>query len=132
MSKKTDINISSNPALRQMWFVLGLIATGLGIAGYILPVMPGTTFILIAAYCFARSNEAWYKKLLNNKYFGQTIKDFKAGKGMSLKAKITALTCILLSIGVSMYFAANDYVRIFLILCCVTATMCVLLQKTKK
>jgi uncharacterized membrane protein YbaN (DUF454 family) len=94
--------------------------------------MPGTTFILIAAYCFARSNEAWYKKLLNNKYVGQTIKDFKDGKGMSLKAKISALVCITLSIGVSMYFATNDYVRIFLVVCCIIATACVLLQKTKK
>lgn len=127
-----NLKISHNLAIRQIWFVLGLICTGLGIAGYILPVMPGTTFILIALYCFARSSEKWYNKLLNNKYFGQTIKDFKAGKGMSLKAKISAIICIVLSIGVSMYFATNDYVRIFLIVCFATATMCVLYQKTKK
>jgi uncharacterized membrane protein YbaN (DUF454 family) len=132
MSKITETKITSNPALRQMWFILGLIATGLGVAGYILPVMPGTTFILIAAYCFARSNEKWYNKLLNNRYVGQTIKDFKAGKGMPLKAKITALICILFSIGMSMYFATNDFVRIFLVICCIIATACVLLQKTKK
>jgi uncharacterized membrane protein YbaN (DUF454 family) len=132
MSKKSDINISTNPALKQMWFVLGLISTGLGVAGYILPVMPGTTFILIAAFCFARSSETWHNKLLNNKYVGPTIKDFKAGKGMSLKAKITALVCISLSISVSMYFATNDYVRIFLVICCIIAAACVLLQKTKK
>lgn len=130
MSK--EIKISQNVTIRQIWFVLGLISTGLGIAGYILPVMPGTTFILIALYCFAHSSEKWYNKLLNNKYFGQTIKDFKAGKGMSLKAKISAVLCIFLSIGISMYFATNDYVRIFLIVCCVAGTMCVLLQKTKK
>jgi uncharacterized membrane protein YbaN (DUF454 family) len=94
--------------------------------------MPGTTFILIALFCFARSSEKWHNWLLENKYFGQTIKDFKAGKGMSLKAKISAITCIFLSIGVSMYFATNDWVRIFLIVCCVIATMCVLYQKTKK
>lgn len=132
MKKNKDIKLASNAAIRQIWFICGIICTGLGIAGYILPVMPGTTFILIAAYCFARSNEKWYNKLLDNKYVGQTIKDFKAGKGMSLKAKITALVCILLSIGLSMYFATNDYVRIFLVVCCIIATACVLLQKTKK
>lgn len=130
--KNKDIKIAQNAAVRQIWFICGLIATGLGVAGYILPIMPGTTFILIAVYCFARSNEEWYNKLLNNKYFGQTIKDFKAGKGMSLKAKISAITCILLSIGISMYFATNDYVRMFLILCCAIATSVVFLQKTKK
>jgi uncharacterized membrane protein YbaN (DUF454 family) len=132
MKKNKDTKLASNAAIRQIWFVCGIVCTGLGIAGYILPVMPGTTFILIAAYCFARSNKTWYNKLLNNRYVGQTIKDFKAGKGMSLKAKISALICISLSIGVSMYFATNDYVRFFLVICCIIATACVLLQKTKK
>jgi hypothetical protein len=130
MSK--DIKISKNEPIRQIWFVLGLISVGLGIAGYILPVMPGTTFILIAAYCFSRSNEIWYNKLINNKYFGQTIKDFKAGLGMSLKAKITAIIMIWTSIGISFYFASNVYVRIFLIACLAVAVYCVLRQKTKK
>ena len=130
MSKK--IKITQNEPLRQMWFILGLIATGLGIAGYILPVMPGTTFILIAAYCFARSNEIWYNKLLNNKWFGPTIKDFYAGKGMSLKAKWTACIMISLSIGISLYFATNEYVQIFLIVCGIVGFSAVFFQKTKK
>jgi uncharacterized membrane protein YbaN (DUF454 family) len=123
--------IEQNYALRQVWFVLGLISSGLGIAGYILPVMPGTTFILIAAYCFAKSNEKWYNKLINNKYFGQTIKDFNAGLGMSVRAKITALVCVTLSIGISLFFASNMYVRIFLVVCAIVAVSCILWQKTK-
>lgn len=130
MSKK--LKIEQNEPLRQMWFVLGLIATGLGIAGYILPVMPGTTFILIAAYCFARSNEKWYNKLINSKWFGQTIKDFYAGKGMSLKAKWTAYIMIVVSIGISLYFATNTYVQIFLIVCGIVGLSAVFFQKTKK
>lgn len=130
MSKK--LKIEQNEPLRQMWFVLGLIATGLGIAGYILPVMPGTTFILIAAYCFARSNEKWYNKLLSSKWFGQTIKDFYAGKGMSLKAKWTAYIMITTSIAISLYFATNTYVQIFLIVCAIVGLSAVFFQKTKK
>ncbi len=128
---KKHLKISKNSSIRQMWFVLGVIATGLGIAGYILPVMPGTTFILLAAYCFARSNEKWYFWLLNNKHFGQTIRDFQDGKGMSLKAKITAISMIVISIGISMYFASNIYVTWFLIICGIIAVSCVLYQKTK-
>ena len=129
---KNEINITNNSTLRQIWFICGLISTGLGIAGYILPVMPGTTFILIALYCFARSNEKWYYKLLNNKYFGQTIRDFKEGRGMSLRAKITAVTFITASITISTYFASNTYVSFFLILCWLAGIICVLKQKTKK
>jgi uncharacterized membrane protein YbaN (DUF454 family) len=130
MSKK--LKITENEPLRQMWFVLGLISTGLGVAGYILPVMPGTTFILIAAYCFARSSEKYYNKLLSSKWFGQTIKDFYAGKGMSLKAKWTAYIMITVSIAISFYFATNVYVQIFLIVCCVVGLFAVFFQKTKK
>jgi uncharacterized membrane protein YbaN (DUF454 family) len=133
MSKKSfDIQVSEIKGLRTMWFVLGLIATGLGIAGYILPIMPGTTFIIIALYCFARSNEKWYNMLLDNKYFGQTLKDFKAGKGMSLKSKIIAISVVLTSITISMFFASNIYVQIFLVVCGLAATICILWQKTKK
>lgn len=130
MSKK--INISKNEPVRQIWFILGLISTGLGIAGYILPVMPGTTFILIAAYCFARSNEKYYNKLRNSKWFGQTIRDFQEGKGMSLKAKWTACIMIISSISISLYFASNQYVQIFLVACGIFALSVVFMQKTKK
>lgn len=129
--KKFDLQITENKSLRQMWLVLGLIATGLGVAGYILPVMPGTTFMIIALYCFARSSEKWHNWLLTNKYFGKTISDFKSGKGMSVRAKITALLCIIGSISISMYFASNIYVTWFLIICAAIAITVVLRQKTK-
>jgi uncharacterized membrane protein YbaN (DUF454 family) len=128
---KFDIQISEVKGLRQMWFVLGIIAVGLGVAGYILPVMPGTTFMIIALYCFARSNKKWYQWLLTNKYFGKTISDFKAGKGMSVKTKITALVCIIGSISISIYFASNTYVTVFLLICAAIAITVVLRQKTK-
>ena len=126
-----DLKISKNFILRNVWLICGFLCTGLGIAGYILPVMPGTTFIIIALYCFARSNERWHNWLLTNKYFGQTIRDFKEGKGMSKKAKINASICILTSISISMYFASNFYVILFLVVCAIIALTAVFKQKTK-
>jgi uncharacterized membrane protein YbaN (DUF454 family) len=129
---KKEIKITENPAMRQLWFVLGLISTGLAVIGYILPVMPGTTFLLIATFCFAKSNKKWYDKLINNKTFGPIIKDYQAGKGMTLKVKITAITTIVASISISLYFASNVYVWAFLIVCAIIAIGCILKQKTKK
>jgi uncharacterized membrane protein YbaN (DUF454 family) len=129
---KKEIKISENVAMRQIWFVLGLISLGLAIIGYILPVMPGTTFLLISAYCFAKSNKKWHDKLINNKSFGPIIKDYQEGKGMALKVKITAIATIIASISISLYFASNFYVSVFLIACCIIAVTCVLKQKTKK
>jgi len=126
------LNITKNKHMRKIWFVAGLISTGLGIAGYILPVMPGTTFILIAAFCFTKSSEIWYNKLLQSKWFGQTIRDFQEKRGMSLKTKTTALSMIIVSIGISLYFASNFYVSIFLIVCGIISISIILSQKTKK
>ena len=124
--------MTENVALRQLWFVLGLICLGLAVAGYILPVMPGTTFLLISAFCFAKSNKKWYEKLINNKTFGPIIKDYQDGKGMTLKVKTTAITMIVASISISLYFASNIYVTIFLIICGIFAVGCILKQKTRK
>lgn len=126
------LNITKNKHIRTLWFLAGIISTGLGIAGYILPVMPGTTFILIAAFCFTKSNEVWYNKLLESKWFGQTIKDFQEKRGMSLKAKITAISMITASISISLYFASNFYVSIFLIVCGIISISVILSQKTKR
>lgn len=129
---KKEIKITENVAMRQLWFVLGLICLGLAVIGYILPVMPGTTFLLISAFCFAKSSKKWHDKLINNKSFGPIIKDYQAGKGMTRKVKITAITTVVASISISMYFASNFYVGIFLLFCAVFAIVCILKQKTKK
>jgi uncharacterized membrane protein YbaN (DUF454 family) len=129
---KKEIKITENIAMRQLWFVLGLICLGLAVIGYILPVMPGTTFLLISAFCFAKSSKKWHDKLINNKSFGPIIKDYQEGKGMTRKVKITAITTVVASISISMYFASNFYVGIFLLLCAAFAIVCILKQKTKK
>ena len=129
---KKEVKITENVAMRQLWFVLGLISLGLAVIGYILPVMPGTTFLLISAFCFAKSSKKWHDKLINNKSFGPIIKDYQEGKGMTRKVKITAITTVAASISISMYFASNFYVGIFLLFCAVFAIVCILKQKTKK
>jgi len=126
-----DINISKNVFVKTTWLVCGVISTGLGITGYMLPVMPGTTFIIIALYCFARSSERYHNWLLNNKYFGQTLRDFKEGKGMTKKAKWSAYTCVLISICISLFFASNLWVSLFLIVCLVLAITSIYRQKTR-
>lgn len=129
---KKEIKITENVAMRQLWFVLGLICLGLAVVGYILPVMPGTTFLLISAFCFAKSNKKWHEKLINNKTFGPIIKDYQDGKGMTTKVKVTAIATVVASISISLYFASNIYVSVFLLACGIFAVGCILKQKTRK
>ena len=89
--------------------------TGLGFVGAFLPVMPTTVFLLLAAFFFARSSPRFYAWLLNNHTFGPFIRDWRAGLGMPLRAKILAVTLIVLTIGSSILivpsFGSDSYSR---------------------
>lgn len=81
---------------RGAWFLLGLFFTALGFIGALLPIMPTTIFLILAAGCFARSSprlEAW---LLNHPQFGPTLRAWRAEGAISKKGKIMACSGITL------------------------------------
>lgn len=81
----------AHPLTRPLFFVAGLAFVGLGIAGYILPVMPGTIFLILAAACFARSSrrlEAWIE---NHPKFGPTVVNWRRHGAIPRKAKFLSI-----------------------------------------
>ena len=83
---------------------MGLICLGLGIVGYVLPGLPGTIFLIIAATLFVRSSDRLYNFVVNNRLFGRQVAGFLRTGAMPLKAKIMSL--------VSMW--AFSFISIFL------------------
>jgi uncharacterized protein len=74
-------------AIRFGWLALGVLCVGLGIVGALLPLMPTTIFLILAAGCFARSSprlEAW---LLDHPRFGPTLRAWRRDGAMSRRAK---------------------------------------------
>ena len=63
---------------------------GLGMIGVVVPGLPTTPFMLLAAACFVRSSDRFYKLVINNKIFGKTVLDYRLGKGMPFRVKIIA------------------------------------------
>lgn len=90
--------------------LIGLLFVGLAIIGAILPVMPTTVFLLVAAACFARSSPYLYNKLLSNKAFGPLIRDWENHKSIPRRAKYTALISIVLAASWSCYILAGKLV----------------------
>jgi len=74
-----------------MWWVCAYVALGLGIVGVVVPLMPTTVFILIAAYCAARGSDTLHRKLLEHRVFGPMIRDWQATGSVSRKAKYMAV-----------------------------------------
>lgn len=84
-----------------IWNVFGFIAVGIGIVGYIVPLMPGLVFLLIAAYCFSRGSKRFLFWITRHNHVGQAIRDFNKKRGITKKHKgiltITAIPAILFS-----------------------------------
>lgn len=76
---------------RPFWLGVGLLATALGLAGVVLPLLPATPFLLIAAYAFARSSPRLYAWLVTHPYLGPPINDWHAYGAIGRRAKVLAM-----------------------------------------
>ena len=86
---------------RVAWLVLGLICVGLGGIGIVVPGLPTTIFFIAAAACFTRSSprlEAW---VLGLPKIGPAVRDYRAGLGMPRRAKVFAISMIVVFVGIS-------------------------------
>ncbi|MDP7627513.1 MAG: YbaN family protein [SAR202 cluster bacterium] len=75
-------------------YCAGFLFLCLGIAGYFLPGLPGTIFLILAAGCFLRSNQRMYKWVTEHKLFGRSVKRFLETGAMPVRAKIISVGCI--------------------------------------
>ena len=82
---------------RSLYLAAGLIALALGIIGIALPIMPTVPFLLLAAFCFARSNPAWERRLLDHPRWGPPIAEWRQRGAIGRSAKLAALTALVAS-----------------------------------
>jgi uncharacterized membrane protein YbaN (DUF454 family) len=92
---------------KALWLFAGLTCLGLGTIGMVLPILPTTPFLLAAAACFCKSSTKMYNWLLSNKWFGEYIRNYKEGRGLPMRTKITALIVLWATIGISAVFFLN-------------------------
>ncbi len=64
----------SSAASRHLFLLAGHLSLTVGVIGLLVPVMPTSPFVIIAAACYARSSERFYRLLLNNRYFGEDVR----------------------------------------------------------
>lgn len=122
-----------SPLLRAVYLVLGFIFLGIGIAGYIIPLLPGTVNILIATFFFFRSSERMYHWVLDNRFFGHLVRDYRAGLGIPRKIKVIAIGMIVASFAVTIGLAVSGLlVRLVLVAIAVAVSAFVLTRPTRE
>ena len=77
--------------MRPLYLAGGIISVGLGAVGAVLPIMPTVPFLLLAAYCFARSNPAWEARLLDHPQWGPQLREWRERRAISRRAKMAAI-----------------------------------------
>ena len=95
-------------AVRAFFLVLGTLFVGLGIAGVVLPVLPTTPFLLVAAACYARGSARFYNWLLNHRVFGPTIVEWRRHRSIPWRTKLVAIAMMATTLGISIAFFVPD------------------------
>ncbi|VAX11470.1 Inner membrane protein YbaN [hydrothermal vent metagenome] len=95
---------------------LGFVFVALGGVGLVLPVMPTTPFLLVAAACFARSSPRFHEWLLDVHVFGSLIRNWQETRSIPKKAKLLAIIVIIVVGGSSViFFIETTLLKVFII-----------------
>ncbi|MFM5950458.1 MAG: YbaN family protein [Novosphingobium sp.] len=97
---------------RHLYLGGGLLSVGLGIAGAFLPIVPTVPFLVLAAFCFARSNPALEERLLNHPHYGQSLRDWRERGAISRRAKISAIVAMTVGVGFTWFTIGWPWVLI--------------------
>ncbi len=87
---------------------LGFLFLGLAVLGILLPILPGTPFLLLSAWFFARSSEKWHRRLLNSDLFGPLINNWEQNRCISGRTKAVAMVSMILAGGASILFGVES------------------------
>lgn len=107
---------------RIILIIIGWLAVVLATLGVVLPLLPTTPFLLLAAWCFAHSSPRFHHWLLYRSWFGSYIRHWQDHRALPPGAKPRALVFIVLTFGVSLYLVNIQWVRLLLLV-----MMCALL-----
>lgn len=98
--------------LRIFWAIAGGLVLAIGVAGIVLPLVPTTPLLLLAAFCFARSSPRLEMWLVEHPSLGPPIRDWRAEGAISRRGKIWAVVAIAATFGLSVWLGLPSHVLI--------------------
>lgn len=98
--------------MKYLYFMLGIIFTGIGMIGVVLPVLPTTPFLLVAMFFFTKSSsraKVWFE---GTKIYQNHLNDFVTKRAMTLKTKVMLLSFASTMLLIAFLMMDNIYGRI--------------------
>ena len=114
---------SGPPRARRRWqrallLIAGSVALGLGVLGIILPLLPTTPLVLVAAFCFAHGSERAHSWLLEHRVFGPIVREWQQHRRIPERAKWIGIALVFTAFALSVLLVPNcvyGYATLFLL-----------------
>lgn len=86
---------------KALLVVVGCLSLALGAIGAVLPILPTVPFLMLSAFCFAKSSEKLHSWFISTKLYKKNLESFVKGEGMTVKTKVKIMSTvtILMAIG---------------------------------
>jgi uncharacterized protein len=101
---------------RPVLIVAGTLCVVIGGVALLVPILPTTPFLLVAAACYAKSSKRFYDWLLNSRLFGKLIRNYREKGGMTKRQKLISFAVFLPAVAGSLIFAGGPWAKGVLIL----------------
>ena len=102
------VDLDRSKLSRIIWFMIGFTVMCIGLVGIVVPGLPTTPLMILAAACFAKSSQKFYDWVINNKMFGHHVKNYREGKGIPSKSKKIIIPTIWLFVLFALFFGIPE------------------------
>jgi len=99
---------------KQLYLAGGIVSFALAMIGIVLPIMPTVPFLLLAAFCFARSHPERAERLYRHPRYGPAMRQWRDRRAISRKAKVSAVGAMATGAVVTWYALGWPWVLISL------------------
>ena len=123
----------SDKVKRTIYVFIGTIFLVIGAIGVVIPVLPTTPFLLLAAACYVRGSDRLHHWMINNRIFGEFIRNYREGKGITFRNKLLTIVFLWVSISFSaLFIIERPMIKALLFLIAIAVSAHIVLLPTYK